>query len=229
MSFFGFRLQSNQVEVADTARLEAFSDGVFSIIVTLLAFNLKAPELKDEASNPDALRQLLRLVPDFLGFTLSFTFIAIIWVNHHQFFHSVKKTTAKLLWLNNLLLFWICFIPFPTAFVGKHPAQPVAVALFGVVFFLASSSFTWMRYYATYQAHLLNDDIPEDEKKQAFRRTIVGPFAYLLTILVSFVSVWVALALNFATALFYFVPVTTLNRRQVRELKKAEKEKGSLQ
>lgn len=226
MAFFGLRFRTNRAEVADTGRLEAFSDGIFSIIVTLLAFNLKAPELKDEATSQQALRQLWRLVPDFLGFTLSFTYIAIIWVNHHQFFHTVKKTNAKLLWLNNLLLFWICFIPFPTAFVGRHPTQPVAVALFSFVFFMASSSFMWMRYYATYQADLLNDDIPDAEKRIAFRRTLVGPLAYLLTIAVSFVSVWVALALNFATAVFYFVPVTTLNRQQVREMRKAEREEG---
>lgn len=222
MSFLGFRTQ--QIEVTDTLRLEAFSDGIFAIIVTLLAFNLKVPELPDEASNQQAIQKLIRLLPDFLGFALSFTFIAIIWVNHHQFFQSVKKTTAKLLWLNNLLLFWICFIPFPTAFVGKHPTQPVAVALFGIVFFMASSSFTWMRYYATYQADLLADDIPDEEKRQAFRRTVVGPIAYLLTILLSFVTVWGALILNFATALFYFVPVTTLSRQQVRKLKREAKQ-----
>ncbi|MBC7892217.1 MAG: DUF1211 domain-containing protein [Sphingobacteriaceae bacterium] len=221
---FGFRFRTNHAEVADTQRLETFSDGVFSIIVTLLAFNLKAPELNDEASNNDALRQLLRLLPDFLGFTLSFTFIAIVWVNHHLFFQSIKKTTTKLLWLNNLLLFWVCFVPFPTSFVGEHPTHPVAVALLGAVFFMASSSFAWMRYHATYQADLVQDDIPDEEKKQAFRRTLVGPVVYLLSTGLSFVSVWVALGLNFGTALFYFVPVATLNRRQVREMKKAERE-----
>src|SRR2546425_782379 len=102
-------------KVMSTQRIEAFSDGVFAIIVTLLVLDLKVPDLPQQITNQETLQALFNLAPQFISFVLSFFILCIFWVNHHQFFHTIKTADRKLLWLNNLLLFWLCFIPFPTA------------------------------------------------------------------------------------------------------------------
>ncbi|MCY7352487.1 MAG: TMEM175 family protein [Cytophagaceae bacterium] len=223
MALIGFRLRNQYAQTPSTARIETFSDGVMSIIVTLLVLNLNVPKLPEDPTNRQVWLQLLTLLPSFIGFAFSFLFVAIFWVNHHQLFHSLNKATIKLLWINNLLLFWICFVPFPTSFVGNYPTQPVAVAFFNIIFFLASANFSWMRHYVA-QAGLYNDDIPEDEQWQAFRRSLLAPLMYLIAMSTAFLSIWISLGIDLLTALLYFAPITTLNVKQIRALRRAEKE-----
>lgn len=219
----GFKLRNQHAQTPSTTRIEAFSDGVMAIILTLLVLNLNVPELRGEPTNRQVWQQLLKLLPNFVGFTFSFLFVAIFWVNHHQLFNSLSSATIKLLWINNLLLFWVCFIPFPTSLVGNYPQQPVAVAFFNFVFFVASASFCWMRHYAA-RAGLYNDDIPEQEQRQAFRRSLLAPFMYLIAIGTAFLSIWVSLGIDLLTALLYFTPVTTLNIEQLRAMRRTKRE-----
>lgn len=120
-----------------TTRIEAFSDGVLAIIITLLVLEIKVPELHNAHSIAEAFHALNALTPKFLSFVLSFVFVAVFWVNHHQFFHLVRHADRWLLWLNNLLLLTLSFVPFPTAFIGDYPRNPVALALFGVALMAA--------------------------------------------------------------------------------------------
>src|SRR5437660_8754082 len=121
-----------------TSRLEAFSDGVIAIIVTIMVLELRAP------AQP-TLRALLKVAPVFLSYALSFLVVAIMWVNHHHMIHSVRQVTARLLWLNLNLLFWMSLIPFVTDYMGKNYRQPLPVALYGASLTLCAAGFYLLR------------------------------------------------------------------------------------
>src|SRR6201993_2103145 len=121
-----------------TSRLEAFSDGVIAIIVTIMVLELRAP------SQP-TWPALLKIAPVFISYGLSFLIVAIMWVNHHHLIHAVRQVTARLLWSNLNLLFWMSLVPFVTDFVGKNYREPMAVALYGLDLTLCSSAFYLLR------------------------------------------------------------------------------------
>jgi uncharacterized membrane protein len=107
-----------------TNRLEAFSDGVIAVIITIMVLQLKVPR-------DTTLSSLRSLAPQFLSYLLSFLVVAIMWVNHHHLLHSTRHPDARLLWSNNVLLFWMSLVPFVTAYMGNNPRDPRAVALYG--------------------------------------------------------------------------------------------------
>lgn len=115
-------------------RLEAFSDGVLAIIITIMVLELKVPE----GTN---LADLMHMVPVFLSYILSFIYVAIYWNNHHHLLHTIKKINGKILWANNHLLFWLSLIPFVTAWSGENHFSELPVALYGVVLFMAAVAY----------------------------------------------------------------------------------------
>ncbi|MBX7042780.1 MAG: TMEM175 family protein [Ignavibacteria bacterium] len=188
-----------------TTRIEAFSDGVFAIVVTLLVLEIKVPHFESGATNTEMIRELLHLLPKFIGFVLSFVIVAIFWVNHHQLFHSLERSDRKLLWLNNLLLLWMSFIPFPTALLGEYPLQPVSVFVYGAVLLLASVSFNLMLRHAV-KSGLFDESISKEVLSKSIRRGMIGPLVYLASVLGAFVSVYISLALFVLVPVYYFVP-----------------------
>ncbi len=106
-------------------RLEAFSDGVIAIIVTIMVLELKIP-------HEGTLEALTKLGPTFLSYMLSFLVVAIMWINHHHMIHAFKRVTGSLLWLNMNLLFWMSLIPFVTGWMGEHSGSPLPVAIYGL-------------------------------------------------------------------------------------------------
>src|SRR5579871_5421868 len=121
-----------------TSRLEAFSDGVIAIIITIMVLELRAP------AQP-TLAALWKVAPIFLSYALSFMVAAIMWVNHHHLIHAVHSVTARLLWSNLYLLFWMSLVPFVTDFLGKNYREPLAVALYGLDLTLCSTAFYFLR------------------------------------------------------------------------------------
>src|SRR6266478_3633509 len=121
-----------------TARMEAFSDGVIAIIVTVMVLQLTHP------AEP-TLVSLLKQAPIFLSYGLSFLVVAIMWVNHHHLIHAVHGVTARLLWTNIYLLFWMSLVPFVTDFLGKNYRESLAVALYGLDLALCASAFYLLR------------------------------------------------------------------------------------
>ena len=121
-----------------TSRMEAFSDGVIAIIITIMVLELHAPAQPTFAA-------LVKVSPVFLSYALSFLVAAIMWVNHHHLVHAVRSVTARLLWSNLYLLFWMSLVPFVTAFMGTNYREPMAVALYGLDLFLCSTGFTLLR------------------------------------------------------------------------------------
>ena len=185
--------------------MAAFSDGVFAIVVTLLVLELRVPVLPENFSTQDVLKELLRLFPKFFSFAMSFVIVAIFWVNHHQFFHILEKTDRAMLWYNNLLLFWLSFVPFPTAFIGEHPVSMIPVMLYGAVLFFAGVSFNLMLRHAV-KAKLFLKSVSDEVLNQSVKRGVIGPVVYFVSIISAFISVYVSLSIFLLVPVIYFIP-----------------------
>src|SRR5215472_15319593 len=120
--------ENRQVAGLSTTRLEAFSDGVFAVAITLLVLNLQVPQI---TAISELVPRLVELWPKLLSYVLSFVLVGIYWVAHHNTFHYIKRSDRNLLWLNILLLLCIVFIPFPTALLGQYPELRVSIIIYG--------------------------------------------------------------------------------------------------
>jgi uncharacterized membrane protein len=160
------------------ARLEAFSDGVFAIVVTLLVLEIKVPHVPDPHTPADLWRAVLALAPKVGTWALSFVFALIYWVNHHQFLAVVARVDRVLLFLNGLVLLAISFLPFPTALLGDYPREAPALAVFGVSMAAIAATFLLLRAVAARRGLLPN--VPDAARRSAERRSAAGPVLYLL-------------------------------------------------
>lgn len=188
-----------------TSRVEAFSDGVMAIAITLLILEIKVPSL-DVMTSSGAWAAIVPVIPKLIGFALSFLTISIFWVNHHHFMHPMKKTNAALLWYNNHLLFWIAVIPFATAFFGDYPGIPAVVAMYGFVLFMAALAFNLMSRYAFFHCSLLPEEVSLETRKHSFRRSIVGVVLYAASIPLAFAHPYISFGIFIIVPLYYFLP-----------------------
>jgi len=193
-------------------RIEALSDGMFAIIMTLLVIEIKPPEVHDAAQVAEALRHsLVALLPKIVAYAISFLTLAIFWVSHHQHFHALQHADRGVLWLNNLLLLFLAFVPFPTAVLGEYPTQPLAVALYGAALGLCALTMALLRRYTL--AAGLHREVPEAALRTALIKSAAGPALYLLGAGVGWFFPPAGIALYAAIALFYFLPVPARNPR----------------
>lgn len=184
-------------------RVEAFSDGVFAIILTLLVLELHVPNIADHSSLSQYAAAMAPLVPKVVTFALTFILICIHWVSHHYFFRQLQDVTIGLVWLNNLFLLWLCFMPFPTALLGDHPTDQFPVILYGVNQLLAALTFFVFRSYAT-RNRLFVDDA--SVKAMGPRHSIPAIAIFIVSLLFAFVNVYLSLACFLIVPLLYFVP-----------------------
>ncbi|MEO6037455.1 MAG: TMEM175 family protein [Saprospiraceae bacterium] len=196
-----------------TNRVEQFSDGVISIIITIMVLGLKLPALPKNFSGTELLAAAHQLAPNLLAYALSFFIIAIFWVNHHDFFHSLRNTDPKLIWINNFLLFWLSLVPFATAFLGEHPTTPAALMAFGFLLMMAAACFPLMTYYTIYMGHLTHDDVSMELRRQTFRRSLPGFVLYLCSIVAAPFSVWFSWIILFSVPVYYLLPQRSLKVR----------------
>jgi uncharacterized membrane protein len=180
-----------------TNRLEAFSDGVIAVIITIMVLELKVPR-------DTTLASLRSLAPQFLSYLLSFLAVAIMWVNHHHLLHSARRADARLLWSNNALLFSMSLVPFVTAYMGNNHRDPRAVALYGVVLLLCSASFQLLRS-AIVQHHRGDPDLARYHRRIQFR-SLYSLFLYIASVPLAFVDVRIAFFIFVFVALSYFLP-----------------------
>jgi uncharacterized membrane protein len=192
--------------IPGTGRVEAFSDGVIAIIITLLIFEVRLPELPADASNDQMLEAFRTIAPKLASFAVSFVTVAIYWVNHHSFFSGITHTDWKLLWANNLLLFFLAIVPFTTAVLGDHVGQPIAVAVYALNLGLAGSSFTLMGWYVLFKARLIDPRISDAARRIEVRRSVIGSGLYLLCVPLGLVAPPVALFLFVAIPIAFIVP-----------------------
>lgn len=198
------KLRDSEI-LAETSRVEAYSDAIIAIIMTLLVLELHAPKF-DLGSLVHNLGLLAPLAPKFGAFALSFVVLAVIWVNHHHFFHALKGIDKHLLWHNNHLLFWVCVIPFVTAVAGENLGEPVATALYGAVSFMMSVAFSSMIRYAFFRCNLLPGEVSLQERRKQFQRSLFGPLVYFLATVLAFFWPWVSIILYISVMAFYFLP-----------------------
>jgi uncharacterized membrane protein len=192
----------------ESNRLEAFSDGVLAIIITIMVLELKAPRGVDLA----ALRSML---PVFSSYVLSFIYVGIYWNNHHHLFHSAKHVSAAILWANLHLLFWLSLFPLATAWMGENHAAPTPSAVYGLVLLMAA-----IAYY------LLQRAIIAREGRDSLLATALGrdwkgklsPVVYIAAMPLAFVSTWISSGLYLFVALLWLIP----DRRIERALQRRE-------
>jgi uncharacterized membrane protein len=191
--------ETNQVP---TSRIEAFSDGVIAIIITIMVFDLKLPEL---ASASDLLPALKALLPKILSYALSFLVLGIMWANHHQMFHQISRSDRNLLWYNMLLLFWMSLIPFATNFLGANPMMWQASLAYALVFFLCALSFTLLRDYVV-KTDLLHLTISRAAQRRILRKNRLAMAIYATAAVVSLLSVYISFILFLVVPAMYFIP-----------------------
>ena len=187
---------------SETGRLEAFSDGVLAVIITIMAFELKAPDGGDFAS-------LRARLPALLIYILSFTFIGIYWNNHHHLLRAARRISAGVMWANLHLLFWLSLIPVLTEWVGEHYEKTAPAATYGVVGLGSAIAFTILVQAiirADGSSSLVATAIGSDTKGR------VSLLAYAAATALAFVSPWITYALFVAVAVMWFVPDRRLSR-----------------
>lgn len=188
---------------SETARVEAFSDGVFAIAITLLVLNLKVPVGQDGHLAVELLRQW----PMYFAFLVSFAFIGIVWVNHHRLFNHIRRSDNRLLFLNLLLLLGVTVVPFPTALLAAHLRAEdarTAAAVFNGTYVLIAIFFNVLWHHAV-GGGLLDSGTMESARSIS-RQYAVGPIAYLVCFGLTWVSVPLSLAMNVALAVFFAIP-----------------------
>ncbi len=186
-------------------RVEALTDGVFAIAMTLLIFGIKVPET---AQGPSAslTHELLQLWPRFLSYAISFVILGIYWVGHHNQFHYVHRTDRVLLWINIFFLMCVTFIPFSTALLGQYPNDRTALMVYGLNLVMVGIFLYAHWWYATHRHRLVHSDIHPELVRLAKQRILMGPAGFLLAIGLSFVSTRLSLALYALVPVFYLLP-----------------------
>jgi uncharacterized membrane protein len=192
----------------ETGRVEAFSDGVFAIAITLLVLDLKVPKSSDLAGSGGLIPVLLRQWPMFAAYLTSFATILVMWVNHHKLFTFIRRTNGAFLFLNGLLLLFVTFVPFPTALVSEHlrgAQAPIAAAIYTATYFGIAIVFNVLWRYASGGMRLLGPRVDPGKVRAVTRDYSFGPVLYLAAFLFSFVSVAASLAICVGLAVFFAV------------------------
>jgi TMEM175 potassium channel family protein len=184
-------------------RLEAFSDGVFAIIITIMVLEIKVP-------HGDGLEELEPMLPVFLSYVLSFVYIGIYWNNHHHMLHACTSVTGAMLWANLHLLFWLSLFPFATGWMGENHFAEAPTALYGVVLLMAA-----IAYYLLQQTIIRAQGHDSILKKAVGRdwKGKVSPVLYLAAIVVALRSPRIADAVFVAVALLWFIPDRRIEKR----------------
>ncbi|RYX82577.1 DUF1211 domain-containing protein [bacterium] len=184
------------------SRLEAFSDGVIAILITIMVLELKVPHGTDFAS-------LKPLLPVFLSYVLSFIYIGIYWNNHHHMFQMVHRVRGPILWANLHLLFWLSLIPFITGWMGENHFAALPVALYGVVLFFCGFA------YFILASLLIREQGEDSALKNAVGSELkekISVAAYAIAIALAFVNRWVSSAIYVGVALLWLIPDTRIER-----------------
>jgi len=187
-------------------RLEAFSDGVIAIIITIMVLELKAP-------HGETVDALAPLVPNFLSYVLSFIYVGIYWNNHHHMLHTTEEVTGRILWANLHLLFWLSLVPFVTDWMGENHFAALPTALYGIVLWMAAIAYTLL------QKALISEHGRDSILAGALGRDLKGKVSlacYTAAIGLSFVNQWIADGLYVLVAVIWFVPDRRIERQLAR-------------
>jgi uncharacterized membrane protein len=186
----------------DAGRLEAFSDGVLAIIITIMVLELKVP-------HGAALNDLWPVLPVFLSYVLSFVYLGIYWNNHHHMLHATSRVSGSILWANLHLLFWLSLVPFVTGWMGENNFAPAPTALYGLALLLAAIAY-WIL-----QRTIIADQGPNSVLAKAVGRDLKGklsPVLYAIAIPCAFIDQRISGALYVLVALIWLIPDRRIER-----------------
>jgi len=186
-----------------TARMEAFSDGVIAIIITIMVLEMKIP-------HGDGLKELRPLLPVFLSYVLSFFYVGIYWNNHHHMLHACTAVTGSVLWANLHLLFWLSLFPFTTGWMGENHFTAIPTALYGVVLLMAA-----IAYYILQQV-IIRAQGQDSMLKRAIGRDWKGklsPVLYIAAIVATLCASWIAQVILVIAALIWLIPDRRIEKR----------------
>jgi uncharacterized membrane protein len=184
-------------------RLEAFSDGVLAIIITIMVLELKVPQ------HAKTFAELKPLLPVFLSYVLSFIYVGIYWNNHHHMFQSARHVTGGILWANLHLLFWLSLFPFTTGWMGENHYAPVPTAAYGFVLLMAAVAYSILQ--RTIIARHGHDSILAVAIGKGWKEK-VSPVCYISAIPLAFLSPWIAGGLYVFVALLWLIPDRRIER-----------------
>jgi uncharacterized membrane protein len=186
-----------------TGRLEAFSDGVIAIIITIMVLEMKVP-------HGGGAQNLAPLLPVFLSYVVSFVYVGIYWNNHHHMLHACHTVTGTILWANLHLLFWLSLLPFATGWAGENHFTAAPTVLYGVVLLMAAIAY-WLLQQAIIRSQgkdsILQQAVGRDWKGK------VSPPLYLIAIVVAMRAPWIADAVFVGAALLWFIPDRRIEKR----------------
>jgi uncharacterized membrane protein len=188
------------------SRIEAFSDGVIAIIITLMIFQIKVPAIDKSMTSEIIWNQIYTMLQPFVAYILSFVMIGVLWVNHHQFVRQLKHADRNLLWFNLHLLFWMCILPIPTNFLGQDYKRPEITALYGFVMFMCATAFTMMREYVNANPDLFINNLSQELRKKARVKLISSAVLYGISIFAGYISVYISLFIFVLIPAVYFLP-----------------------
>jgi TMEM175 potassium channel family protein len=207
--------RSVSIDKKETNRLEAFSDGVFAVAITLLVLDIKVPDI---ALDDGKLQEtLFNQWPILLAFTTSFFTVGIVWLNHHRLFTYIKRTDTGLLLLNLLLLFIVVFIPVPTALLAKYitlPDQHLAAIVYGGTFFLMACCVNGLWRYASYQNRLFDEDVDQHAVRAINQQYLFGPLLYAVAFGLAWLNSPTSVIFELLLALFFALPGYPLRERE---------------
>lgn len=184
-------------------RLEAFSDGVLAIIITIMMLEIKTP-------HSNSLESLRPLIPVFFSYVLSFVYVGIYWNNHHHMFQAVKKINGSILWGNLFLLFWLSLIPFATSWIGAQNFSTIPMSCYGFVLLMCAISYTLL------QKSIIKLEGKDSLLYRAVEKDIKGKislFCYVIAIPLAFLSPWISGLLYTLVALMWIVPDRRIERQ----------------
>jgi uncharacterized membrane protein len=187
-------------------RLEAFSDGVIAIIITIMVLEMRVP-------HTDSLAAVKRLLPVFVSYVLSFIYIGIYWTNHHHMLHAIRTVNGAILWANLHLLFWLSMVPFVTGWMGENHFTTWPVALYGFVLFMNAIAYT-----------ILSTQLIRHHGKDSVLATALGKdtkgklsiFLYLTAIAVAWINSWISMILYIVVAAIWVIPDRRIENRLLK-------------
>lgn len=209
----------------ETGRLEAFSDGVFAVAITLLVLNIKIPGLE---SDKDLWQNFVNNWPMLVAYITSFATIGVMWINHHRLFTHIKHINTPLMLLNLLLLLIIVFIPVPTALLAEYLVRldlHAAAVLYSGTFVVLACCFNILWRYGSYHNRLLGENVDAHSVEAISRQYLFGPLLYLIVFAVAWVNTLACIILSFILALFFALPGPSLlpspEKSEIQEKKEA--------
>jgi uncharacterized membrane protein len=194
---------------SDTARLEAFCDGVFAIAITLLVLEIRVPDAAETHAAGGLWGALAHRWPSYLGYVISFITIGIMWANHHAMFRYIRRSNRMFVLINVLFLMCISFLPFPTALLAEYLPEPTervrATVFYGLALVAIAVAYNVLWLYGIHKGRLLGPGLHEEGLRTITQRYRLGPVMYLLAVGLAFVSVAISLALHAMLAIFWAV------------------------